>query len=125
MLEQKQQRCDVRLPPAEVEAVGDRKRTEQLVRAMLRCASRALTTGAAIEVRAAVAGDRWTIGMGTPGAAQSTERQADEQGAAAQEVSVGLTLVRGLSELLGGRFAVRAASGDAVCYELELPRRAA
>ena len=123
ILELKQQRCDVVQPAGEVQAVGDRKRTEQALRALLRCASKSLATGAAIAIDVTVADASWTIGVGSPVAADAKWEQ-EGSSRVAPHATVELSLVRALSELLGGRFVVRAASGDAVRYELELPLRA-
>jgi len=124
MLEHKQQRCEIVLPAYEVQAFGDRKRTEQALRALLRCASKSLTTGAAIAFDVTVSDTYWTIGVGPPVAADA-DRTQEVSPAVASPASVELTLLRGLSELLGGRFDVHSAGGDTVRYELELPLRAA
>jgi signal transduction histidine kinase len=122
MFAQKGQGCTVALSTGDAQAEGDHERAARAVQALLRCTSKSLATGATIEVRAAIDGDRWTVGVGPPAMRQAAPRESSDE--MAPQGSIDLTLVRALAELMGGRLAVYSAHGDDVRYELELPLRA-
>jgi len=120
MLARRQQTCRIELPRQSDQTHGDRKRTEQAVRTMVRCVSRALPSGAAVALRAAMRDGRWTISAGP---ADANGVHAEGRGERLQHTpptSVGLMLLRALAGLLGATITVRPAGAEAFEYEVAL-----
>ena len=121
MLARRQQTCRIELPRASGQTHGDRKRTEQAVRTMVRCVSRALPSGAAIALSVGLRGGRWTISAGP--AVTTVEAPVEGRAERLQQTpptSVGLMLLRALGGLLGATITVRPAGAEAFEYEVAL-----
>jgi signal transduction histidine kinase len=119
LLGRKQQQCAVTIAQNEARAEGDAARIEQALRALIRCASKSLPSGATIVVDARVTGDRWGTRIGP------VHDPAGGSSSPPRESLLGFFLARSLAAVLGGALAIVASGDRGSFYELVLPLRPA
>jgi signal transduction histidine kinase len=127
-LERKRQTLATRLPPADVEVRADKSRLQQVLVNLLGNASRHCPEGAAVQLRIDTTPQGTVIEVEDDGPGIAPERREAIFGLyeqarrdAGEGLGIGLSLVRQLVELHGGRIEVRGEVGVGTVFRIVLP----